>query len=983
MQVTTQPKESPVMPTHTPLAHSASGARPLLRPAAAAPFCLAALLCSLPLMASTPAAPQKGKKTGNVKFQKRSARFQGKFPKGKFVFGEHPGAPSSYHFTPTRFAGAFPGMHQPISPNAMRFSFEFHGSDIMDALSLFARMANKTVVADPSLSGNVTIINPTPVTLDQAFMILQQVLAARGFTAMENGNVINIVPFDIAGKNTPILNPGINDNGVTPVDPRDQVMTQVIPLDNVDATSLAKDLKPLVNKGASLVASAQTNAIILTDTASNVQRFIALAHALDKASDKTQLRVYPLQRAQASDLASIINDIYKQLSNTGASTSKPKPGQPFQPPGMPAAPTARPSVYAVADTRTNSLIVVASADNQRRVAQDIIARLDGGETNPLSTITRKIIYADASSVADLVNTVLSNQYGSGVSQGNGQPSFQNRVFGRFAFFNQQQNQNQQNTQSTDPFGKVVADPRTNSVFITASSDRMRTINNLIDDLDRPVPAEATTYVFPLKNAQASDVAYALSQAFGTNNNLGQGNNFFNFGGTGGTGVLNQPQKINRSLSSSNSPFGRSTSPPAPPNAPDSTSGSQNIPGVMTPNGFVPDTTTTAGGTPTPLTRQFFRPFFGGFGQQSRSLGTNSGPQYGRGRNGTYANLLNLQSNVYVTASPTGDSLIVTTTPDNYDAVKKLIEELDVVPRQVSIQLIVAQVTLTKDQKLGFSLSGLFQNLLGHTNTANGQINLTQQGFNAGTNGTTLDPTAAGGQFSLNGASYSALLQALEADTSVKVVATPRIFTSNGQEAYIDITQQIPYYGGAPTVSNGVIVPAQIINAQVGYQLDVTPRITAGGMVSVDLYTIASDLVQFETLGTGQFATQVPIINQRAADTEVTIQSGKTVAIGGLIQDTATNTVNRIPLLSDIPLIGQFFRSREHVNNRTELVIFMTPHVVASTDQADQMTRNEGGNIVKETPVLTQLQPNLNELVPPKKGTASPGQKKTAPANTGK
>src|SRR5579875_1100245 len=124
----------------------------------------------------------------------------------------------------------------------MRISFDFRGSDIMNVLQFYAQMANVEIVADPSLSGKVTIINPTPVTLDQAFTILQQVLAVRGFSAIENNGVISIEPFANAARNTPLINPGVNPNGPTPVDPRNQVMTQVIPLENADAKSLAQDL---------------------------------------------------------------------------------------------------------------------------------------------------------------------------------------------------------------------------------------------------------------------------------------------------------------------------------------------------------------------------------------------------------------------------------------------------------------------------------------------------------------------------------------------------------------------------------------------------------------------------------------------------------------------------------------------------------------------------------------------------------------------
>ena len=104
----------------------------------------------------------------------------------------------------------------------------------------------------------------------------------------------------------------------------------------------------------------------------------------------------------------------------------------------------------------------------------------------------------------LVNTTLSNARPGGSSSGGA--NFQQRAFGGFfnPFFGGGQQQ-QENVQSTDPFGKVTADPRLNNVIITASSERMVTIDRLIDQLDKDVPFEPTTFVFPLKNAQADDM----------------------------------------------------------------------------------------------------------------------------------------------------------------------------------------------------------------------------------------------------------------------------------------------------------------------------------------------------------------------------------------------------------------------------------------------------------------------------------------------
>lgn len=906
-----------------------------------------------------------------------------------------------------------PGLNLPnlLEPamKATTVSFDFHGSDITNILKFYSQMSGLTITADKDLSGPVTIICPKQVTLDEAFKILQSVLAVRGFTALQDGQVISIVSFKKAVGSTTIVNPGTaittnqpggkivitppgillpNGTGTEQIDPRNQVMTMVIPLENVDAETLARELLPLVNEGASLIGSGGTNALILTDSSSNVKRFLSLVSALDKTSNSNEMKVYALKHAEASAIADIINNIYKQITTRGrgggAVGAPPggggppigfNPGNPGQP--QPAA-GGRPSVLAVPDTRTNSVIVIASAEAQERVANTIIARLDDDESNTLETKVRKVIYSDAVSIASLVNTVLSNMHGTS-STSSGGSSFQNRAFGGFGgFFGGGGGQaNSETTSSSDPFGKVAADPRTNSLLITASADRMEKIEDLITTLDVNVPAETSTFVIPLKNAQAADIAYALGQAFQTSQ-IGSNNNIFNFGGGGNNsnnnGINRQP--ISRRLGGSNSSTGNGRSPhrtgipPGPPNAPDGsygqsqqygdTSSQQNgISGVMTPQGFVPTETPAEIANNQDNTRQFFGGGRGGFGGFGGGSNQSSAPQYGRGRSGTYSNLLQLQNNVYVTAAPGGDSIIVTTPPANYKAVMEVVKALDVVQRQVMIEVIVAEVSLDADHKMGLSLSGTFAKLFGKSNTAQGLLNNAIAGAT-----TTLDPAAAGGQFVISSSKYNALIQALATDSKVKVISTPRIFTSNSQPAEIDITTQIPYIDGQTAssfVSTNVSNSVQFL--KVGFILNVTPRITRGGQVTIDVTQEASDLLRFDTLGTGVSAIRAPVVNDRYADTSVTAQDGETIVIGGLIRNSNSLNTTKIPLISEIPLIGQFFRSREVVQNKVELMIFLTPHVVASAQEARELARKSAAFIAKELPNLAKEQSNLDVKIP--------------------
>jgi len=427
--------------------------------------------------------------------------------------------------------------------------------------------------------------------------------------------------------------------------------------------------------------------------------------------------------------------------------------------------------------------------------------------------------------------------------------------------------------------------------------------------------------------------------------------------------------------------------PPPPNAPDGGSefdpyaqndgGSaqpQGIPGVMTDQGFVPDTSKLKADQEAGKTGEQTRQIFGGFGGGRRQgVGQSTQPQYGRGSNGSYSNLLQLQNNVFVTPSPDGDSLIITTTPDNYKALQGIIDQLDVIPRQVMVEVIVAEVTLDSDQKFGFNINAMLHKLFGANNVASGQISQPATGF--GPSASALDAAQTGAQFLISGTNYSLLLQALNTDNKVKVMSTPRIFTSNAQQAVIDINTYVPYITGQ--TSNGAInggtafVSSNVQYLPIGVTITVTPRITRDGRVSMDLTQDLSDLIQFDQLNTGQGTISAPRYNNRHEDTSITIKDGQTAVVGGLIRDSQTLTTAKVPLLGDVPLLGQFFRSREKINNKVELLFFVTPHIVDTDEKTAVITKDLSAPVVRQLPQIQQIHP---ELTPPpldKKGKKKP------------
>jgi general secretion pathway protein D len=872
-----------------------------------------------------------------------------------------------------------------ISPGGT-LSMDFRGADVNNVLKFFSMWTNWQIIPDPSLTGNVTIISPKPLTVDQAFQVLQATLEIRGFTGQltKRGDttILKIIPIDAAVKNASVF---IDSDGkFSPEKVKDQVVTQVIPVENVDAKALATELLPLMNKGASLVGSAGTNSLLVTDTASNVERIMTLVKMLDQSANSNEIHKYTLHHSDATEVSNVLNGLFTKVLSRGKAAPTGPNGQPAPPQmgpnGQPLPPQGaadRAAIVAMPDARTNSIFVVASKDNMVKVS-DIINQLDDPEATALTTYIRKMRYADALDIADTINSILSGTVPQ--RAGGSNASFAQRIglggfgggFGGFGGGGGGQGGQGQpgGVASTDPFAKIVGNARTNSLIINATPEKMEKIDDLIKQLDVEVPIEPTTFVIPLKAAQAQDIAYILSQAFGTGTQ-GQNNGFgggFNFGGFGQNNNNRTSNTINRRVGTGTT-GGRSV--PFGPGAPNmAVQGPDGVPGVMTDQGFVPDPSSL--NNPTRAAAAQFG-FFGGGGGQNRQQQT---PQYGRGTNGRYVNLLQLRQNVGVTADPNTNSLVITTTPDNMPYIRQLIESLDIIPRQVMIEVIIAEASLDTTNKLGFQFDAK-----GVATTLGTQFNQTgSSNFPVGGAGNTVSNITStivpGAQYGIQALSgkLNGLVQALATDNKVRILSTPKIFGSNNQEAKIDITTDIPYITGSTNnFTGGTNLSYDFIHP--GITLDVTPRITPDGLVTIEVNATASEFLGFDVISTatdptGHTTTQLaPRTSTRQTQTVVSVKDGEIVALGGLMREGTTNIVNKVPLLGDIPLIGHLFRSTNKTTNKTELMVFLIPHVVDNGAQNKAMVEKQSANIRRELPNLAIQQPVLL----PEKTAPSPVQ----------
>jgi general secretion pathway protein D len=291
----------------------------------------------------------------------------------------------------------------------------------------------------------------------------------------------------------------------------------------------------------------------------------------------------------------------------------------------------------------------------------------------------------------------------------------------------------------------------------------------------------------------------------------------------------------------------------------------------------------------------------------------------------------LTGQVTVIADPTTNSLIVVSLPENAELIKAILAQLDKIPQQVMIETIIVEATLDASDQFGVEWNYVQNNMGGKGNTGS-----FQQTYGLQT--TTTPPT--GFKFTMTGSNLTAFLNVLKTDTKFQVLSTPRIFTANNSEAQINISQQIPYVLSTLQDVNGNL-SYNYGYLNVGIVLTVLPRITSDGYVAMDITQTANDLQGYTTFN-------APIVNQREATTSVAVKDGETIILGGIIRNQVNSTVNKIPLLGDIPFLGNLFKTTSHDKQRTELLVFLTPRVIRSPEEAKKLFEDSKNQMSDET-----------------------------------
>jgi general secretion pathway protein D len=309
---------------------------------------------------------------------------------------------------------------------------------------------------------------------------------------------------------------------------------------------------------------------------------------------------------------------------------------------------------------------------------------------------------------------------------------------------------------------------------------------------------------------------------------------------------------------------------------------------------------------------------------------------------------NKDNDINIVADVANNSLIIMATPQEYAKIMPVVKQLDIMPLQVLIEATIAQVNLGDTLKYGIQWY-LSTHRMGIGSTGNSPTQDADASSVAGklSNAAQVAGLAAatGGLSAIySSGSIKALLAAQAGLGNVKVISSPSLMVLNNQEAKINVGDQVPIQtsslqnaiAGSGTDSgsnnNGFAQANQIQYKDTGVILEVTPRVNSSGMVLLDLSQEVSKPV--ETL-TG--VTSSPTIQKEKIESTIAVKDGETLALGGLIQTTNTYNKSGIPFLHELPLIGPLFGTTQNDEQRTELVILLTPKVVKTKQDARVVT----------------------------------------------
>lgn len=434
-------------------------------------------------------------------------------------------------------------------------------------LEYMSEAAGFAIIAETDVSGTVSVWNNQPLNKDQAVALLDSILIEKGYTAVRVGDTLKIISKgDARTENLPVR----TGNDPESIPQSDRMITQIIPVRYTGAIELIENLEPLLPEEASMTANESSNAIVLTGTENSIRRVAEIIQALDTSiSGISQVKVFPLRYSDATELAKVVKELFEtpqqssrnsRSSSRGGAPSFRFGGRGGDSGGNDSRSTtdsealqAASRVVAVADERTNSLVVSAPDEYMPTIVQ-LVTEVDKNVEDITELRVFPLEFADAYEMSEILKNLFDENASSNQNQSRGS-RFQ---FGRggppgFGSSTRSNNNNAGDESARmQAMTKVMAvpDPRTNSVIVSAAANLMTQIERMVQQLDSDSSRKQKVFVYNLDNADVDNVATILRGMFESQSTMMNNRNNANRSGMNTNNQLN-----NRTVNQSNFSLG--------------------------------------------------------------------------------------------------------------------------------------------------------------------------------------------------------------------------------------------------------------------------------------------------------------------------------------------------------------------------------------------------------------------------------------------
>ena len=526
---------------------------------------------------------------------------------------------------------------------------------------------------------------------------------------------------------------------------------------------------------------------------------------------------------------------------------------------------------------SNTLIITDSGNNIIRLL-DIIKELDiSAPKQKLEVI--QIQYAEATRVVEIIREIYGEE-ASGTKAAvktSSRASARNRKNRKAKAKAPAAASSTSVGSTTSMIGKMIADERTNSIIVLATEKSLLDIKDLIADIDLETDPEANSaiQVMYLSHAKAEELS----------------------------------QTLNSLIQQSNQRAAQNT--------------------------------------------RVTTPARGAAGRESTSAPTRGGTPGAAGNLGG-----NFQGEVRVTHDVPTNSLVVTAGVDDFRRLRRVVDALDIPRKQVFVETVIMEVSDSNIKDTGVSWHGgrpgdpdnpTGVNVVAGRGTQS--LNLASAlldgsllgGIGLGIFGNAIDLSLPGVDGGIQIPMFGIVLRALQDDSSTNVLSAPNILTLDNEEATIEVGETVPFpsggflggLGGAAGATAG-IPSISFTREDVGIILRITPQVNESDWVTLDIYQEISEVKEGSV--TDSLSSGGPTTTKRSADTHVSVRSNQTIVIGGLMQEVETEAEGKVPILGDLPLIGALFRNKKKTKRKTNLLIFLTPHVIDGPEDLQEVYR---------------------------------------------